>query len=349
MTKKSILQNIFSGLIFVCLTASAAFAQTTAFTYQGKLTNNGTPATGSYEMRFTLEDVDAFQLGSPVTIPSVAVTQGIFTVELDFGTTYFDAADRFLKIEIRPAMQNPPPFTLLSPRQKITPAPKSLFSNSASFAVFSGVSANAQQLGGVAASQFVQKNAGGEIIAPRLENLANDPEAASAKNTGRVYFNTTTGSLRISNGTAWTDLTPASRRIQTFSGATASSNFNCTNTTTAIRTATFTKSSAASRLRITFKETASAFGPNSFTLFVSVRIGGVLVSSPTALRMAFASSGENGLFFLTDSFTAVGYADGVAAGTHTLTTTYSHTSLFGGSFTCYRSDEPYLIEIEEIP
>jgi len=49
------------------------------------------------------------------------------------------------------------------------------------------------------------------------------------------------------------------------------------------------------------------------------------------------------------SFTAVGYANGVAAGTHVLTTTYSHTSNLGDSFQCYRDCEPYLIEVEEVP
>jgi uncharacterized delta-60 repeat protein len=39
MTKKPIIQYIFIGLIFVCLTASAAFAQTTAFNFQGRLSD----------------------------------------------------------------------------------------------------------------------------------------------------------------------------------------------------------------------------------------------------------------------------------------------------------------------
>jgi hypothetical protein len=51
MAKKSILQNIFVSLIFVYLTASAAFAQTTALTYQGKLTDTGTPQ-AIYQMEF---------------------------------------------------------------------------------------------------------------------------------------------------------------------------------------------------------------------------------------------------------------------------------------------------------
>ncbi len=382
--KKTHLITIWLVLFF--LSTPIAFAQTTAFTYQGKLTDTGTPQ-ANYQMRFELYDelTAGNQIGTTITSPSVAVTQGVFTVPLDFGSAAFDGTDRFLEIAVK--RNEGDPFTVLTPRQKLTSAPYSI------------TSANALNLGGMAANTYLQTNGDaaaltnlnadqllsgtvndarlspnivrldannvftgkvntlpqvtlsgdGQIIAPRLENSAVEPAPASATNAGRIYFNTTTGSLMVSNGTAWINLSSASRQIQTFSGVTASSSFNCANTTTAIRSATFTKSSDASRLRITFKDTASAFGPNSFTLFVSVRIDGVLVSSPTALRMSFASSGENGLFFLTTAFAPVGYADGVAAGTHTLTTTYNHTAILGGSFTCFRDTEPYLIEIEEIP
>lgn len=38
------------------LGASGGMAQTTAFTYQGKLTDSGTPASGTYDMQFKLFD-----------------------------------------------------------------------------------------------------------------------------------------------------------------------------------------------------------------------------------------------------------------------------------------------------
>lgn len=37
----------------------------------------------------------------------------------------------------------------------------------------------------------------------RLQNSATDPEAASAANAGRVYYNTAIGNLRLSDGTKW--------------------------------------------------------------------------------------------------------------------------------------------------
>lgn len=160
MTKKPILQNIFIGLIFVCLTAGAAFAQTTAFTYQGKLTNNGTPATGSYEMRFRLfnQVENGFEFGTPKIIPNVAVTNGMFTVKLDVGDWTFDQNDRFMEIAVRP-QGNTNPFTVLAPLQQITLAPKAIFSDAAGLAdhsMSSDYAVNSLKLNGLNANQYVQ-------------------------------------------------------------------------------------------------------------------------------------------------------------------------------------------------
>lgn len=359
MIKRSTLQNIFVGLVFVCLTASAALAQTTAFTYQGKLTNNGTPATGTYEMRFTLYDqaADGFEIGTAKTIPNITVTNGIFTVIINVGDWNFDNNnDRFIEIAVRP-QGNVNPFTVLAPLQQVTHTPKSIFSNAAAFANFSASSGNAINLAGLGVEQFVLKNINGEIVAPRLENLATDPESASTANIGRVYFNTTTNSLMVSDGTAWVSV--SSPKVQTFTDVTVSSPLFCIGSTPVIRTVTFTKSSAASRLRITFKDTANADGqhPTGFDLEVFVMIDGVAVINPTPMKMSFRGKTIVVQTFPTllfssqvkDSFTGVGYADGVAAGTHTLTTHYKSNGNLVFGVNCLRSSDPYLIEIEEIP
>ena len=54
----TILRNTILTLILTCLTASAALAQTTAFNYQGKLSDSGA-AQSSYQMRFELFDAVA--------------------------------------------------------------------------------------------------------------------------------------------------------------------------------------------------------------------------------------------------------------------------------------------------
>src|SRR6266571_7080444 len=94
----------FVGALFMVLClfagASAVFAQTSSFIYQGRLTDGGTPANGNYDLQFALFDSlsDGTQIGSTQALNSVAVSNGVFTVSLDFGANSFSGADRFLEI-----------------------------------------------------------------------------------------------------------------------------------------------------------------------------------------------------------------------------------------------------------
>ena len=98
-----ILQRL--GFVFWCALALLAasgsgLAQTTTFTYQGSLTIGGTLANGGYDLQFKLYDqltAGALQ-GSPntVTVSNVTVTNGVFTVELNFGASGFSGAARYL-------------------------------------------------------------------------------------------------------------------------------------------------------------------------------------------------------------------------------------------------------------
>jgi len=103
-------------------------AQTSAFSYQGRLTDGAAAANGTYEMQFKLFDSagGATQIGSTITNSSVTVANGIFTVTLDFGATPFAAgANRWLEIGVRKA-SDPPGFTTLAPRQQLTSSPYSI-------------------------------------------------------------------------------------------------------------------------------------------------------------------------------------------------------------------------------
>ena len=351
MKNKLTIQNICLSLFFVWLTAASVFAQNTSFTYQGKLTQNGTPANGSYEMRFTLYDqaANGFQIGTPKTIPNIAVVSGVFTVQIAVGDWSFDQNDRFMEIAVRP-QGNTNPFTALAPLQQITNAPKAIFSESASIAdhsLSSDYAVNSLKLNGLDASHYAQKNANGEIVAPRFENLAADPAPASASNIGRVYFNTTTNSLKVSNGAAWVDLSSSaasSRRIQTFYANTTFGVIPCTSN---IRSVSFTKNSAATRLRVTYRDSPYAGGFGSFSGFdVIVKIDDATFS-PVTLANSFAVTAiGGGSFNGGQDINIVGYAEGISAGTHTLTTNYG--PFLTGSPACYLPSR-YLIEIEELP
>src|SRR5262245_52080823 len=96
-------------LSVICILSVSSFtgnanAQTTAITYQGKLSDNGAPANSTYDLQFKLFDAIAggAQIGATLTKTTVQVTNGVFTVQLDFGVNAFSGADRFLEIGVRP-------------------------------------------------------------------------------------------------------------------------------------------------------------------------------------------------------------------------------------------------------
>lgn len=96
-----------------------------AFTYQGYLTDGGNPASGAYDFQFTLYNAlsGGSQVGSIVAKSSITVTKGLFTVALDFGSV-FDGTGLWLEVAVRPVGGTG--YTILSPRQEITPSPYAL-------------------------------------------------------------------------------------------------------------------------------------------------------------------------------------------------------------------------------
>ena len=122
--------RLFVLLTLFVLAANLTDAQTSTFTYQGRLTDMGTPPTGTYDLQFSLYDaLTAGNLqGSPNTVnkTGVNVTNGIFTVQLDFGASAFPGADRFLDIGVKhPADSS---YIELAPRQQLTSSPYSIHS-----------------------------------------------------------------------------------------------------------------------------------------------------------------------------------------------------------------------------
>jgi hypothetical protein len=151
MSKRLVLT--FMSLFIVCLMVGRAEAQQTAFTYQGKLTDNGTPANGNYDLQFALfgSASGGTQIGQTQTVTNVSASGGVFTVTLDFGANAFTGAARFLQISMRPS--GAAVFTPLTPRQPITSTPYAVRSLNTATA---DTATNAQQLGGVAAGQYVK-------------------------------------------------------------------------------------------------------------------------------------------------------------------------------------------------
>ncbi|HXI90446.1 MAG TPA: tail fiber domain-containing protein [Blastocatellia bacterium] len=129
----------FAGCVAMMLVVSAiAYAQGTEFTYQGKLMDGGNVANGSYDMQFKLYDTvntgTGTQQGSTLTMANIAVSSGIFSVQLDFGAcaTCFDGNARYLEIAVKKTSDSS--YTTLSPRQPVTSTPYAIRSMNATMA-----------------------------------------------------------------------------------------------------------------------------------------------------------------------------------------------------------------------
>jgi len=145
MYSKSLLSRLFSLLVVMLASvllaapsahvgaqepvadASSDAALGTAFTYQGRLNDNGNPASGTYDFQFSIFDAvsGGSQIGANVDKGDVNVKDGYFAVSLDFGSSVFTGDARFLNIGVR-AGNSTGGFTSLAPRQAITPAPYAL-------------------------------------------------------------------------------------------------------------------------------------------------------------------------------------------------------------------------------
>ena len=130
---------VAAGLLLdASLPVAAQTPAGTAFTYQGRLADAGSPASGPFDFEFLLFDSAAggSQVGTTAARDDVPVSTGLFTVGLDFGATAFAGSKRWLEIRVRPGAGGT--FQTLSPRQELTPSPHAGFSSAAPWTGVSG-------------------------------------------------------------------------------------------------------------------------------------------------------------------------------------------------------------------
>ena len=111
---------------------STAQAQGSAFNYQGRLSANGSPVSGSYDFRFKLYD-DPYgntQVGATQFTNAVPVSAGLFLTTLDFGAGLFTGSNCWLEVDVR--TNGAGGYTVLSPMQAVMPTPYAIMANSAS-------------------------------------------------------------------------------------------------------------------------------------------------------------------------------------------------------------------------
>jgi hypothetical protein len=152
--------RIVGWIVLLALSAlnqplSTAFAQGTAFTYQGRLNNGANPAGGIYDLRFTIYDAatNGNTVSGVLTNAATAVSNGLFTVTLDFGSGVFYGANYWLDIGVR--TNGPGAFTPLTPRQALTPTPYAIYSATAGTAL---TAATANGIGNLNAANIAQLN-----------------------------------------------------------------------------------------------------------------------------------------------------------------------------------------------
>jgi hypothetical protein len=166
---KLIVSSIFSIASILLLFSVCAFpfstarAQGSAFTYQGRLDSGGNPAGGIYDLQFTIYDAvtNGNAQGGPLTNAATGVTNGLFTVTLDFGAGVFTGANRWLEIAVQ--TNGGGGFITLAPRQQITPAPYAVYSANAGSAVTAttagtAVSVSATNITGILAAGTLPAN-----------------------------------------------------------------------------------------------------------------------------------------------------------------------------------------------
>ncbi len=166
-----------------------------AFTYQGRLVDGGALATGNYDFQFKLYDAATAgaQIGVAI-LQTIAVIDGYFTTELDFGEA-FNGDARYLEIGVKTAGSSDP-YTLLDPLQELTPTPYALAlpglwtqQNATSPNMIGGYNANAVTSGVVGAT-ISGGGSGGAINAV----------SANYGTVGGGYGNTASGAIAVVGG-----------------------------------------------------------------------------------------------------------------------------------------------------
>jgi hypothetical protein len=166
------LSAIFAVFILTIVFNVVLFAQTTTFTYQGRLTEGATAAIGTYDFEFKLYDAANNQIGTGQVKNSVSVTNGVFSVQLDFGSTAFPGADRYLEIGVKRTTDSS--YTVLNPKQKITSTPYAIRALAATTA-----DSLSDSCGGCVNDSQINSVSGSKISGT-VENAANAANATTA-------------------------------------------------------------------------------------------------------------------------------------------------------------------------
>jgi len=188
-------------------------AQGAAFTYQGRLNDGGSPATGIYDLRFAIYDAvtNGNLVSGVLTNAATPVTNGLFTVALDFGSGVFNGNARWLDIAVR--TNDAASFATLSPRQKLAPTPYAVMANTASNLLGT---LPATQLGGTVANSQLANNSitvaagtglgGGGTVALGGATTLNNAGVLSVTGNPDITASTVNGAVTLGDTAATANL-----------------------------------------------------------------------------------------------------------------------------------------------
>lgn len=179
------------------------------FTFQGQLQEGSAASTAtSCDLQFRLFDAGTggVQIGATQTLSAVALSQGVFAVELngggEFGTAAFDGSDRWLDIAVRCPAGTGSWSAPFAPRQKLTSAPNALWARAAGdLACVGCVGSNDLAAGAVGTTQIGDSQITGAKLANGTVSstkLASGAVGSTQLATGAV------GSAQLADGSVQT-------------------------------------------------------------------------------------------------------------------------------------------------
>jgi len=113
-----------------------------AFTYQGRLAESGQNYAGNADFIMTVYDSaeGGAVVGSPVAIANVAVSAGVFSVQIPSDPSWFvNASDRYLDVQVRTPAGGDGAYTPITPRQRIGQVPAAMVATMAQSVPWSGL------------------------------------------------------------------------------------------------------------------------------------------------------------------------------------------------------------------
>ncbi len=190
-------------LVLVLIAATAAAAPLgTEFTYQGVLSDAGTPATGAFDFRFLLYDADVggSQVGSIVYVEDLTVSDGRMTTSLDFGSV-FDGTALWLEVGVRDGLSGGG-YSVLSPRQELTAAPFAQHAKAADSATTAGHATTADTATSAGNADALDGQSGSYYLA--WSNLVGVPDGLDDGDDDTLGdLSCSPGEIASWNGSAW--------------------------------------------------------------------------------------------------------------------------------------------------